>query len=185
MSAKAHTKFAQLAIALAATGASVVAFAGISGTAMAAPAGHTARVPQCSASQLKVAYTNNKQILQGALVGMSKTDNVVMFTNKGHSTCVIQGYPGVAALNSHGGQIQQARRSGSAVHAVTLRPGATASSLITADTASCNTPAKVAGLLVTAPDQRTSVHLRSPGELCLHSLVVHPVAAGNAGGLSL
>jgi hypothetical protein len=175
----------RIAFALAAAGASVVAFAGISSAAMASPSGHAGRVAECKASQLKVAYTNNRQILDGALVGMSKTDNVVMFTNKSHSTCVIQGYPGVAALNSHGHQIQQAKRSGSAVHAIKLRPGATASSLITANTASCNVPPRVAGLLVTAPDQRTSTHLRSPGYLCLHTLVVHPVAYGNAGGLSL
>jgi hypothetical protein len=174
----------RIACALAAAGASVVAFAGFSGAAMASPA-HAARVSECTAGQLKVAYTNNKQILDGALVGMSKTDNVVMFTNKSHSTCVIQGYPGVAALNSHGHQIQQAKRSGPAVHAIKLRPGATSSSLITADTASCNVPTRVAGLLVTAPDQRTSSHLSSPGYMCLHSLVVHPVAYGNAGGLSL
>jgi hypothetical protein len=174
----------RIAFALAAAGASVVAFAGVSSAAMASPS-HAPRVAECTASQLKVAYTNNKQILDGALVGMSKTDNVVTFTNKSHSTCVIQGYPGVAALNSHGHQIQQAKRSGSVVHAIKLRPGATASSLITADTASCNVPPRVAGLLVTAPDQRTSSHLSSPGYLCLHSLVVHPVAYGNAGGLSL
>jgi hypothetical protein len=143
------------------------------------------RTPECRASQLRVSYTNNRQINQGALDGMSKTDRVVMFVNVGHSTCVIQGYPGVAALNSHGTQIKQAHRSGEAVRPVYVRPGGVASALISANTASCNAPVAVAGLLVTAPDQYTSTHLGAPGEMCLGSLTVHPAAAGNAGGLSL
>ncbi|HXL91487.1 MAG TPA: DUF4232 domain-containing protein [Streptosporangiaceae bacterium] len=175
----------KIAFAAVTAGVSIAALAGFSTTAMASTT-HAAKAPaECTASQLKVAYTNNWQIREGALDGMSKTDNVVTFTNKSHSTCVIQGYPGVADLNSRGHQIQQAARSGAAVHPVWLKPGAVASSLITANTASCNRPTGVAGLLVTAPDQRTSTHLSSPGYMCLHSLVVNPVAAGNAGGLHL
>jgi Protein of unknown function (DUF4232) len=176
---------AKIALAAVAAGVSIAALAGFSTTAMASTHGAKAAPRECTASQLKVAYTSNRQIRQGALDGMSKTDNVVTFTNKSRSTCVIQGYPGVAALNSHNGQIQQATRTRTAVHPVTLRPGAVASSLITANTASCDVPTRVAGLLVTAPDQRTSTHLSSPGYMCLHSLAVNPVAAGNAGGLHL
>jgi hypothetical protein len=175
----------KITLAAVAAGASIAALAGFSTVAMASTHGVNGAPRECTASQLKVAYTNNWQIKQGALDGMSKTDNVVTFTNRSHSTCVIQGYPGVAALNSHGRQIQQAARSGAAVHPIWLKPGAVASSLITADTASCNVPTGVAGLLVTAPDQRTSTHLSSPGYMCLHSLKVNPVAAGNAGGLHL
>ena len=143
------------------------------------------RTPECDAGELRISYTNNQQINDGALAGMSKTDNVVMFVNVGSSTCVIQGYPGIAALNAHGTQIQQARRSGEAVHPVYLRPGAVASALVSADTASCSAPKRVAGLLVTAPDQYTSIRLGSPGEMCLGSLTVHPAVPGNAAGIPL
>ncbi len=141
------------------------------------------RTPECTAGQLRVSYTDNAQIRNGALDGMSKTDNVVTFTNVGRSTCVIQGYPGVAALNAQGVQVAQAARGGEAVHPVFLLPGATASSMVAANTASCASPVAVPGLLVTAPDQYTSVRLGSAGEMCLHSLTVHPVVPGNAGGL--
>ena len=141
------------------------------------------RTPECTAGQLRVSYTDNAQIRSGALDGMSKTDNVVTFTNVGRSTCVIPGYPGVAALNAQGVQVAQAARGGEAARPVFLRPGATASSMVAANTASCASPVAVPGLLVTAPDQYTSVRLGSAGEMCLHSLTVHPVVPGNAAGL--
>jgi len=157
---------------------------GSSGTG-SAPSGETAsaRTPECAASQLRISYTDNAQIRDGALDGMSKTDNVVTFTNVGGTTCVIQGYPGVAALNAKGVQVRQAARSGSAVHPVFLRPGATASSMVAANTASCNSPVSVPGLLVTAPDQYSSVRLGAAGDMCLQSLTVNPVVAGDAAGL--
>jgi len=119
---------------------------------------------------------------------MSKTDNVVTFTNKSRSTCVIEGFPGVAALNSRGAQIKQAVRTtslapgDSRIRPVYLKPGGVASALVAANTASCNSPADVRGLLVTAPDTYRSVHLGAPGYMCLHSLTVSPVVPGNAAG---
>jgi hypothetical protein len=140
------------------------------------------RTPECKASQLKIAYTSNAQIRNGALAGMSKTDNVVTFTNQSGDVCVIQGYPGIAALNAYGVEIAQAKRSSTAVQPVYLKPGATASALVAADTASCTSPAAVPGLLVTAPDQYTSTRLGAAGQLCLHSLIVNPVVPGDAAG---
>lgn len=152
-----------------------------------APASQTAasRTPECNGGQLRVSYTDNAQIRNGALDGMSKTDNVVTFTNVSRSTCVIQGYPGVAALNGQGVQVAQALRGGGAVHPVFLRPGATASSMVGANTASCASPVAVPGLLVTAPDQYTSVRLGAAGDMCLRSLTVTPVVPGDAAGLPL
>jgi hypothetical protein len=141
------------------------------------------RTPECKSSELRVSYTGNAAIRNGALHGMSKADSVVTFTNVGGSTCVIQGYPGAAALGAKGVQVEQAKRSGQAVHPVFLRPGATASALIAADTASCDAPVAVPGLLVTAPDQYASTRLGSAGELCLHSLTVSPVVPGDAAGM--
>jgi hypothetical protein len=141
------------------------------------------RTPECQASQLRIAYTDNAQIRNGALAGMSKVDSVVTFTNVGGTTCLIQGYPGVAALDSAGRQIAQATRNSAAVHPVDLRPGSTASALVAANSASCQALTSVPGLLVTAPDQYTSTRLGPAGDLCLDSLTVSPVAPGDAAGL--
>jgi Protein of unknown function (DUF4232) len=153
--------------------------------ASAAPATAPARAAECAASQLTIGYTDNKQIRHGALAGMSHADNVVMFRNDGSAPCVIQGYPGVAALSPAGRQIQQAVRvAGVAIPAVTLAPGRVASAEIFGNTASCTTLVQVAGLLVTAPDQRTSTRLGRYGTLCVRSLRVGPVLPGNSAGLT-
>lgn len=146
-------------------------------------AGGTAAGTECTAAPLAIAYTDNKQIRQGALAGMSHADAVVTFTNTGSASCRIQGYPGVAALNAAGKQIQQAARApGAKILLVTLAPGQVASAEIIGNTASCTKPASVPGLLVTAPDQRTSVRLGRYPALCLKSLVVWPVHPGNSAG---
>ena len=141
---------------------------------------------ECTAAHLAIAYTDNKQIRQGALAGMSHADNVVTFTNTGSATCRIQGYPGMAALNAAGKQIQQAvRASVGKIPLVTLAPGQVASAEITGNTASCTKPATVPGLLVTAPDQRTSTRLGPYGTVCVNSLGIGPVHPGNSAGLKL
>jgi hypothetical protein len=152
------------------------------GPMASAPAGSAA---ECSASVLKIAYSDNKQIENGGLDGMSHADSVVMFTNVGSATCRTQGWPGVAALNASGQQIKQAVRGtgGKTVPVVTLRPGQTASAEITGNTASCSTLTTVAAFLVTAPDQRTSTRLSGPRNLCLNSLGIGPMQPGNAAGL--
>jgi Protein of unknown function (DUF4232) len=147
----------------------------------AVPAGKS----ECTAAQLKVAYTDNSQIENGALDGMSKADHVVMFTNTGSAPCVTRGYPGVAALNSAGAQIKQAVRVSGGAPLIPLNPGQTASALVAANTASCSSLTSVPGLLVTAPNQRTSTRLGSAGQFCLNSLTVSPLQPGNAAGLKL
>jgi hypothetical protein len=201
-----------LGIAIVAAGASIAALTGCasgtgstaasagtspasagSGSSSGSAAGVAAdsysyRTPECTIGQLRISYTDNRQIRHGALAGMSKTDNVVTFTNVGRSTCVIEGFPGVAALNSRGAQVKQAVRSTSVapgdskVRPVYLKPGSVASALVSADTASCNKPTYVPGLLVTAPDTYRSVRLSPPGYMCLPSLTVSPVVPGNAAG---
>ncbi len=138
---------------------------------------------ECNAVQLRIAYTNNSQIRNGALNGMSHADRVVTFTNEGSASCWTRGYPGVAALNTAGSQIEQATRTSGPAPVIVLNRGQTASSLISANTASCPKPASVPGLLVTAPDQRTSTRLDSAGQLCLNSLTVAPLQPGDAAGL--
>ena len=134
---------------------------------------------------LRTSYTDNSQILGGALAGMSHEDSVIMFTNVGSKSCWVRGYPGVALLNSAGKQIHQAPRSAGsgAVPLIELRPGQQASAMLAGNSASCTSFPHIAGLLVTAPDQTTSVRLGSPSQpVCLDSVSISWLYAGNAGG---
>ncbi len=115
---------------------SASAAAGSGSAADVATDSYSYRTPECTIGRLRISYTDNGQIRHGALAGMSKTDNVVTFTNVGRATCVIEGFPGVAALNSHGAQVKQAIRSTSVapgdskVRPVYLKPGGAASALV-------------------------------------------------------
>ena len=139
----------------------------------------------CTAAQLKISYTDNSQIKQGALNGMSHDDSVVMVTNISSASCETGGYLGVAALDSSGTQIKQAVRATDTSKTITLAPGAVASAMVSANSASCDKPVKVAGLLVIAPNERTSVRLGTPGTFCLASLQIGTLKPGNAAGLQL
>ena len=164
---------------------------GSSGTAQATTAAGagsgtgTGTAAWCTAAQLKISYTDNSQIKQGALDGMSHHDSVVMVTNISSASCETGGYPGVAALDSSGTQIKQAARATDTSKTITLAPGAVASAMVSANSASCDKPVKVAGLLVIAPNERTSVRLGTPGTFCLASLQIGTLKPGNAAGLQL
>jgi Protein of unknown function (DUF4232) len=173
----------------AASGASPVPSVNPGGTMVSASPGGSGPAgagTECTAAHLAIAYTDNKQIRQGALAGMSHADNVVTFTNTGSATCRIQGYPGVAALNAAGKQIQQAARAtGVRIPLVTLAPGQVASAEISGNTASCTKLTSVPGLLVTAPDQRESTRLGRYQSFCVKSLEIGPVHPGNSAGLKV
>ena len=145
----------------------------------------TSATAWCTAAQLKISYTDNSQINNGALDGMSHVDRVVTVTNISSASCETGGYPGVAALDSSGKQIKQAARATDASKTITLAPGAVASALVSANSASCDTLTTAAGLLVTAPNERTSTRLGSPGSFCLASLQVGTLKPGNAAGLQV
>jgi hypothetical protein len=148
--------------------------------------GHAAA--ECTTAQLRVAYTGNAQIRDGALDGMSHADSVITFTNVSSVTCRTQGYPGVAALDAAGHQIKQAVRGKAAtgqIPLITLAPEEVASAEITGNTASCTTLTKIAAFLVTVPDQRTSTRLAGAREFCLNSLGIGPLQRGDAAGLPL
>jgi hypothetical protein len=154
--------------------------------AAAGTATSAAGPPECSAAQLKITYTDNSAINNGALDGMSHHDSVIMFTNTGSGSCQTRGYPGVALVNANGKQVKQAVRS-SLSHGpaplITLRPGQVASAALLANSASCTSLANVSGLLVTAPDQTTSTRLGPPNQpLCLNSVTIGWLVPGNAGG---
>jgi hypothetical protein len=168
---------------------SAAAASGSTSQAASAPGGNgssgTSAAAWCTAAQLKIAYTDNSQINNGALDGMSHVDRVVTVTNVSSASCETGGYPGVAALDSSGKQIKQAARATDASKTITLAPGAVASALVSANSASCDTLTAAAGLLVTAPNERTSTRLGSPGSFCLASLQVGTLKPGNAAGLQL
>ena len=170
----------------AAPSASGTASSGTAQATTAAGAGSGAGTAAwCTAAQLKISYTDNSQIKQGALNGMSHDDSVVMVTNISSASCETGGYPGVAALDSSGTQIKQAVRSTDTSKTITLAPGAVASAMVSANSASCDKPVTVAGLLVIAPNERTSVRLGTPGTFCLASLQIGTLKPGNAAGLPL
>jgi hypothetical protein len=155
------------------------------GGPMAGATGQTAA--GCTTAQLRVAYTGNTQIRNGALDGMSHADSVITFTNVSSATCRTQGYPGVAALDAAGHQLKQAvrgRATSGQIPLIVLAPGQVASAEITGNTASCPTLTKIAAFLVTVPDQRTSAHLPGGHDFCLGSLGIDPLQRGDAAGLS-
>lgn|SRR6266487_2384279 len=130
--------------------------------------------------------------LGGGDAGSGHRSAALMFRNTGSVTCRLHGYPGVAALNAHGTQIQQARRTpsgylgglkqGASAPIVDIAPGQSASALLEAlafgpDGGSC-TP--YAGLLVTPPDDTRSVRLAWSGDGC-SNLEIHPVVPGDTG----
>jgi hypothetical protein len=142
---------------------------------------------ECTTAQLRVAYTGNAQIRNGALDGMSHADSVITFTNVSSASCRTHGYPGVAALDAAGHQLKQAvrgRATTGQVPLIVLAPGQAASAEITGNTASCTTLTKIAAFLVTVPDQRTSTRLPGAHDFCLGSLGIGPLQRGDAAGLS-
>jgi hypothetical protein len=163
-----------------------------SGTATVPPTGATTstipRTPACAASQLKLTHDN-----QGAAGHIIVT---LVFTNTSTTTCAIQGYPGVAALNAAGKQVTQAVRTKNgyaggvpddrSIPVVTLNPGQTASAVVegtdvpSGAQSSCPTyPA----LLVTPPNTRTSIKVTTSMPGC-SPVEVHPVVGGTSGRLS-
>jgi hypothetical protein len=109
-------------------------------------------------------------------------------------TCLLQGYPGVAALDQNDAQVTQARRTPSGYlgglrdpsgqpPAVNLEPGGVASALVEGT----NVPPGGAsscplykGVLVTPPDETHSVRLDVTANGC-NGLEVHPVVPGEKG----
>ena len=175
------------ATAAAASAAPAAAEPSASPTMSFAPGGPMAG-SECTSDQLKVAYTDNAQIRDGALDGMSHADSVITFTNVSGKTCWTKGYPGVTALNAAGHEIKNAARgpaAGGRIPLITLAPGQVASAEITGNTASCSSLTKISRFLVTVPDQRTFAQLPGSREMCINSLGINPLERGNAGGLSL
>jgi hypothetical protein len=116
---------------------------------------------------------------------------VLVFTNHG-PVCRLFGYPGVAALNSGGAQIEQAVRTTSGYMgglpagqnpvSAFLSNGESASAIVEAMafTPSGDACTPYAGLLVTPPNETHSVKLTWDNDGCA-SLQIHPVVLGTTG----
>lgn len=149
----------------------------------------TPRMPATSAARAGGVCTNpdlsvsaGRSRAASGHVGVS-----VVFRNVSHRACRLFGYPGVAALDSQGRQVAQARRSRDGylggtylLRAVVVPAGGFASALVegsdvpSGSQASCTT---YSGLLVTPPAQTQShqLHISFPG---CPTIEVHPIVAG-------
>lgn len=149
----------------------------------------TSAIPRCHYSQLSISEGSS-----GAGLGHSAV--VILFKNSSSSTCYLYGYPGAAGLNSSGQQVTQAKRTlggylgglplnQTTLPTVTLTPGETASAMVEGTDnpiGNATTCPVLHGLLVTAPNTKTSVKLaHAPGD-CSY-LQVHPVVPGTTGSL--
>jgi hypothetical protein len=143
-------------------------------------------VASCTFAQLRVTAG------QGG-VGLGHSGFPIRFQNVSSAACTIQGYPGVAGIDSHGQQVTQAERTsagylgglppGDPIPVVTLAPGAQGSALVegTDDpeggATSCQ---QLVGILVTTPNTTQYVQMAvAPGDCS--GLQIHPVVPGTTG----
>lgn len=127
----------------------------------------------------------------------------LLFRNTSSAACSLSGYPGVAALDVHGHQVAQARRSprgylgglpadARSPAVVVVPPGQTASALLegtdarggAASQGTATACAAYPALLVTPPNTSTSVRVRQPFPSC-SAPDIHPVVVGESGTSSV
>ncbi|MEU7476402.1 DUF4232 domain-containing protein [Lentzea sp. NPDC042327] len=105
--------------------------------------------------------------------GMNKMRYLLAFTNKGAAACTLQGFPGVSFVTGDTGtQVgAPATREGAEPAAVTLQPGASASSLVTIanagvyDPAEC-APTDVRGLRIYPPGETAALFVPKEQQAC-------------------
>lgn len=105
------------------------------------------------------------------------------FSNVGHSTCTLNGFPGVSGFGSGGGQVgPAASRNGQHHGTVSLAAGATAHAILRVVDAGalCSHPVTADGLKVFPPGATKSQSIDFSFAACAHSgvLIVGPVRAG-------
>jgi hypothetical protein len=134
--------------------------------ALAAAAGraHAAGLASCTSSNTRVWLGDGGG---GGTAG--RTYYPLEFSNVGHSSCTLNGYPGVSAWASGGKQAGvAATRNGAAQGSVILASGATVHALISiADWgALCSKPVDALGLKVYPPGQTVAQTLQFPLQVC-------------------
>jgi hypothetical protein len=144
----------------------------------AARPAHAADAAPCATSQLEIWLGDGGG---GGTAG--HTYYPIEFSNVGHSSCTLYGYPGVSAWGLDGKQIGvPASNSGASHSTVTITPGGTAHALLAiADWgALCSKGVSALGLKVYPPGQKGSQSFSFPLEVCASRsvLVSGPVRAG-------
>ncbi len=141
---------------------------------------------QAAPAVAPAACTSNHTRVWFGLPGDGATGHIyyqLQFSNIGHTTCSLYGYPGVSAVDINGHQVgKPATHSGGRL-LVTLAPGATAHVVLAVTQAGfvCSNPVQASELKVFAPGQTHAqfVPLRTqgcPGKSLLHVDSVHPRA---------
>jgi Protein of unknown function (DUF4232) len=164
-----------------------------SSAAPASPAGSAGQSAGPGGGSAVVACTTGHLAVSigGRDAGSGHRSRVLAFRNTGTTTCLLRGYPTVAAVDTTGEEVARARRtpagylggirSGTAP-VVRLAPGEIASATVEAlafgpDGASCT---GYHALLVTPPGATVPVRLAWGSDGC-SALEVHPVVAGTSG----
>lgn len=163
--------------------AGVVAAIAVAVFAPAASAGSAAAASASSASRCK---TSHLEVWFGLGLGGGTAGSVyypLEFSNVGHSACTLNGFPGVSAVGSGGGQLGPAAgRNGQHHGTVTLAPGATAHAILRVEDAGalCAHPVTAVGLKVFPPGATQSQSVPFSFAACAHRgvLIVGPVRAG-------
>jgi hypothetical protein len=152
----------------------------------ASPVNATSAVPHCQSHQLTVS--------EGAGgAGLGHVGYPIRLRNRSQATCSVHGYPGVAGLNKHGKQVEQALRTksgylggvkpGHPIPTVILQPHQVASALVEGtDVPSGHQKhcRELHGLLVTPPNDHKAIHLNHAPPDCSR-IEVHPVVRGKSG----
>lgn len=156
-------------------------------TAALAASGHSAAAGhQAAPAVAPAACTSNHTRVWYGEPGDGATGHIyyqLEFSNIGHTTCSLFGYPGVSAIDIHGHQVgKPATHSGGRL-LVTLLPGATAHVVLAVTQAGfvCSNPVNASELRVFAPGQTHAQFVPLATQGCagkslLHVDAVHPRA---------
>lgn len=159
------------------TAAAMLATTGVAASVGGAQAG-SGTVPECTTAALHASIGAT----QG---GAGSIFTTLLLRNAGHTTCFVQGYPGVSLVDRKGHQIgKAAARTPAPTPRIVLHPGQAASTVIHTlnpgvGTTKCLTPS--AALRIYPPDQRASLLVKAKLSECLGVLEVRPLVAGTAG----
>ncbi len=161
-----------VAVAAAAVAGLAISTAAYAATSSGTAATSAASIPRCTASNLGVWLA----VDQGN--GAAGTIYYPLeFTNLGHHTCYLFGYPGVSALDRNGHQLGSPANWGSlrGARIVNLAPGATAHTLLAYHDAAvttepgCDPVFSAANLRVYPPGQRSATLAAFSFEACSHA----------------
>jgi Protein of unknown function (DUF4232) len=157
-----------------------------SGTSSATASTAAASIPRCTAGDLGV------WLAVGQGNGAAGTIYYPLeFTNLGHHTCYLYGYPGVSALDHNGNQLGSPAGWGSlrGARIVNLAPGATAHTMLAYHDAvvttepGCDPVFSAANLRVYPPGQRSATFAAFSFEACSHAgpiwmNIIEPIIPG-------